>query len=563
MYMLVDTQEVQAVRPRGLIESDLTSHRLTFESFDTAMDPLRIKIGQLPSDQRFLLQEFEVKFEAGHVPDSDIQQAFPPNIVPLVLDARGAFDQFKGFLNRQAELEKELIPYKKRDFENALEDVSARIDYDAVFDYYRNHRANRDGSDLLENTFGQLYELRRFQHDQLTPGEDERDFNFYNYRCDTLTSFQKEWERKGFLHDKPRSDFTYSQEFGHSVLAKRMDIAAQFEEPLAQLQEFNVLSSVYQHKLAFSSHFDYELSTVHRLLSDDGKNHSAWGYKNFDQIDYDPEMIDAARRHILKALDEHRKLGHLPPTEQTLAEERKRINQLETRTTNISTEGFTPPEGKVAVVSPSEVLKEVSQLLPPDFVNGLQELTHKPVPPQPTDDPDTETMGSFIPTFDESKRVMTAAKIEVYRKLFVPKGTGELEKSVAKQKFMGTVWHEFGHNAHHVMHYDEMKAWEEVTSRDNIAVSWYVGYARKDDLNRGKREDFSESFKLFISNPALLQILSPPRYHFMLEFFERRTKDDQRDMLLEHLTHQAAITLAVWKENGRTPEQIRDIYLNQ
>lgn len=129
-----------------------------------------------------------------------------------------------------------------------------------------------------------------------------------------------------------------------------------------------------------------------------------------------------------------------------------------------------------------------------------------------------------------------------------------------KKDFEYTTWHEFGHNAHHLMRYDEIMAWESVMQDDPGAVTWYVKHARKDNEKRGKREDFSESFMLFLGNPALLFTLSSKRYNFMFDFFTSRLKDEQIPSFKQRIGDQLMLTFSVWQKMDYSAEDIRRIY---
>lgn len=91
----------------------------------------------------------------------------------------------------------------------------------------------------------------------------------------------------------------------------------------------------------------------------------------------------------------------------------------------------------------------------------------------------------------------------------------------SSEGLLDTVTHEIGHNA-----YDEMKAnspqladkWEQINadSQKEYAESGFgfvSGYARTNQY-----EDFAESYKAYIRDPELLQMMSNDKYEFMHQY---------------------------------------------
>ena len=164
----------------------------------------------------------------------------------------------------------------------------------------------------------------------------------------------------------------------------------------------------------------------------------------------------------------------------------------------LAVEGFDTPQGMKRVIEPQEIIAEAKRFIPPDFAVNPRSIASKPKPEKkPGNDPNIETMGAFIPVFGEGDQwdQIQATEIEVYRDLFVPEEADVIETGLARSDFLGTTWHEFGHNAHYTLDYDEMVGWEKTASEDGTAVTWNVKHAREEDEGRGKREDFSDSFE--------------------------------------------------------------------
>jgi hypothetical protein len=561
----IETLEQQP-RSRETIQADLSALQLRLEQFDGELNPLRDKVEGLPEDQRDLIDNICSILSQEDVTDDELGGMLAETSLPVALEMKKAVMEYKRLNKIQQTLENEFLPYRKTDFEKLLREVSDGVNYDAVFDYYRSRKLEGgSSSDMLINTASQLYELRRFQHNLVVPGDEVRDFHYYDYRCSVLESFSREWAEKGFLRDMTsQGDVHQAHEYGEVVSIRRTEIVSHLDHILKQLEEFNILSGVYQHSLSSGYPYDFQLSEVKRVLNFNRDWHP-WDFEGFENIDFDPAFLTAAVRHITEVVHEHRQNGHLPPTAEILMKERERIDKIEVGKLagEINVEGFEAPDGTTVAVTPQEIIQEIRELLPPDFIQDLRAISHKKKRSErdPKDESNIETTGTFVPVFDEDRNLV-AVEIEIYKDLFVDQSSENLEIVLAKKEFMGTVWHEFGHNAHHVMRFDEMKAWEQVMVEDQTAITWYVKYSREDNEGRGKREDFSESFRLFITDPALLYTLSPTRYQFMFDYFNRRLKTDQRQTFSSHLTRLLSNTYEVWGKCGYSQNDIKGIYLS-
>jgi len=567
-------------RPREAIETELNAIEEEIISMDEVLVPIEQEIDNLPENQLRSLQELTARLELEEIADDELNTMFPDTLMPLVQQIKIVAAKYRGLEAKRTLLEHELTSYAKEDLRQAIEDLSGRLDYDSVFDYYRNlgWGKGKSNTDLLTNTVVELYQLRRFQH-ELEVGGDKKDYYFYASGLRTLERYRQTWHEKGFLIEGPKKasneplisrkkdfiDGATDPASEQSITKKRQDLVRETRQIYDQIEKFSDLAIIYRHNLLPKSFTDHKLEDVIRVLDIENDFHRYQGFEGIEELDFDSEFIAAAERHLQKVFEEHRNLGHVMPDEEALLKEKQRINNLDVEKDldEIKWEGFDAPDGSELVVTPEQIVNEVRDVLPPDFVHRLRVLRYRDRGEANAggDDPNISLMGLFIPIYDEDHE-MQAAEIEIYRDLIVPKDIGEIEKIKVRLEFMGTVWHEFGHNAHHMMRFDEMEAWEKVMQEDTTAVTWNVNSARKIGEVKEKKEDFSDSFKLFVSNPALLIVLSPIRFQFMKEFFERRLKTGQLASLNQRLNEQILTSLYAWEKLGHTPESIRKIYLS-
>lgn len=560
--------EVSPIRPREVIELDSTALDKRFQDFGAQWGALWDQVDTLPEEHRSLISRMLHRLEEGDIPDNELDGSLPLDVIPAAQKFREVMGRYRDLMSQRRGLNTELTPYRRQDFERLVLEASARISYDSIFDYYRDSNRSFGSSDSLYNTASQLYSLRRFQHLLVSPLEATGDFDFFDSGCRTLESYLVEWEKKGFLDPEPTDESQINQKFGESVLAARRQLLEGLDGIMIQLERYNKLRGVYQHTLEFWYPYDPQLATIQRVLNFKRDEHGN-DYEDFEKLDFDPAFIEAAKRHIARVIEEHRTAGHLPDTDESLQAERRRIDTIEVgeQVGKVRVEGFKAPEGMMAVVTPEELLLQAGELLPPDFISGLRAISHRARPEKsPQEDPNVELMGRFLPIFNEEHN-FAGGEIEVYRSLFISPNTSEILKLLVLKllvmsEFMGTLWHEFGHNAHHMMRYDELNAWEDVMFQDRTAVTLYVRHTRKSSQNQGKREDFSESFMLFLTNPALLQAISPSRYDFMLGYFNRRLKTGQLKKFNDFLDGQLLKDHLTWERAGYTPQDVRRRYLS-
>jgi hypothetical protein len=544
--------EVSQVRSKEAIEGEL-------QSVENLGLDLYKKQGQLSNDQRMQWEGvFKRAQEVGQdknrsseeVTSADLEQSIfdlgskiDPPVSNLIKDAWTLFE-------RQKALEEEYHPYAKEDFQKLVGELSSRMDYDAMFDYLR---SSEDRDPMKYD----LFLLRKYQYDLTVIQDEELDTGTYVHRVNILKQFLQKWEKKEFLLDKPQEGYKPSPVFGEEVRKRRKELNDWVAPYLEQLEDYNTLRNIYTPTVKYGWPFDQRLADVVEFLDTESMT------GDFKMSDLDPALVEAAHRHISKVLHEHAVLGHINPDAVTLEEERERIDaiDIEEVAQTLKLEGFNPPEGMITTVTSEDVLFFIKKLLPPDFLRQLDSLSHKEKADNSEEKSDSlETTGACH-TYFAADGSVDRSEIEIYRSPFVSENASDIEKAKAGVEFLGTLWHEFGHNAHHVMRYDEMKSWEDAMAADKTAVTWYVKYSRGVDSNTGKREDFADSFKLFMLYPAVLNVISPLRFLFMTNYFKSRLQSDQWEGFRNSMIIKMYDVAKLWEKNGQTQEDIIAAYL--
>jgi hypothetical protein len=535
-------------RPRNEIEADLRSIEDQRKELIDKTEPIREQISALPGNEWEVVNNYIRSLDQEGPEVEPIE--LPKKLIPLAKKIKDSQEKGEALTERQLKLEMEMVPYRKEDLIELANDLSERIDYDAVFNYYRGRQHSGSTTDLIENTVDELFRLRRYQF-EMVEEENGQNFNFYDRRCLDLEESQKAWQVKGFLKDSSHVDEQSVEVIEGSVTEERRELVRKMEQILANLDTYRRLTSVYQFKISHSYPFDAKLDAVYRIINVEG-NKRGRRYENFEEIGFDPRFVQAAIRHVDQVVTEHQNLGHLPSDNKVEAETQS-LEEIEIR-------GLDSPKGMLRVVTAEEIETEIQDYLPPSLLEKLRAVVCCERPDSIEDEEGIETVGGCRPFYDEESR-LTAVEVEVYWSPYLPEDSSMDAYVSLRLNFLDTLWHELGHNSHHLMRFEELAAWEKVMAEDDVAVSRYVTRARNEDKKKGKREDFSETFSLFVSEPARLEIISPARFGFMLDFFDQRLSQDQKKVFQMRLLGRLLKCHSYWKKKEKTPEDIRREHL--
>ncbi|MCX7928744.1 MAG: hypothetical protein N2558_03610 [Patescibacteria group bacterium] len=97
-----------------------------------------------------------------------------------------------------------------------------------------------------------------------------------------------------------------------------------------------------------------------------------------------------------------------------------------------------------------------------------------------------------------------------------------VDKSVkiTKEEFRAVLVHEIGHAVFRNLKEDELERWSAIDTVEKTSVSEYVSDRRKSGKQQDTvKDDFCESFALFVEIPGLLKIIAPQRYAYMEKLF--------------------------------------------
>ncbi|GAB4207978.1 MAG: hypothetical protein OHK0022_36950 [Roseiflexaceae bacterium] len=96
---------------------------------------------------------------------------------------------------------------------------------------------------------------------------------------------------------------------------------------------------------------------------------------------------------------------------------------------------------------------------------------------------------------------------------------GPVERFEDAEDMLGTIVHEVGHNVHENIinqHPDLAAAWEHIHG-GKFAEIFGDGFV-SDYARTNQYEDFAETYRVYVRDPELLQVINPEKYNFMYNY---------------------------------------------
>ena len=328
-----EAESIPLQRPKEVVYQDLDNIQKEFDALEDVVKPWNEKIDALSEDKQTIIEGLNSRLQDGDITDEEVERDIPEELRPLVNEYRQLSAKLRDIQSRERGLQREALPYKKEELKKVADELASKVNFDAIFDYYREidlgQRERVENTDLLANMATELYVLRQYQYDTRKESEDD-EFWHYDSRLRSLRHYEETWAKKGFILDAPRDTTDAMPVFGEQVRIERQKLAIEVGEASEQLEEYGHLCRTYRPAIFNNrEHRDHALDSIHRVLDTDAKEKRALYYSdNFDEVDFDPEFVAAAKRHIDKVLDEHRRAGRISRTPEVLTEERRRIDAI-------------------------------------------------------------------------------------------------------------------------------------------------------------------------------------------------------------------------------------------
>jgi len=534
--------EVLSPRPREAIVEDRRNLEARRQAEYSVYQPILAQIDEIPSGTTEEADQY-FKDHQGEIVDP---ANLPPNLRPYsdLLVAYQGYNRWFDSCNTEARsLEKEELPYLREDLINLVNNLSARLDYQALLDFSQKARLlgrPLGSDDLLINQINQIASLRHYEYSLSGEVPAPQDPDFYTFGLRTLDRYREKWSQRGFLQEEPRPD--YLPKFippSEDRSGAETFITTQALDINQKLNEHYRLVNIYCHnnpQLKQFSSSDSILETITRVL---GSDKITPDHTDITSAGFHPDLLAAFQHYIYQKYQQHSSAGRLPLTEESHQALRQKIESLppvDQMISQIQFEGFTPPGPDLVAVATEEDVIQTLKRFPARFIQPILSVSHREPTP---DELKTKTMicGTNTVVYGEGDDwdLPVGTRVNIVKENFVKADTDPTIRGSLKHEFLNTLIHELGHNMHSLLDHEDMHAWEVVSEADPVLISWYVDFSRKKDPNLGKREDFCETTKIFLSNPLLLQVLSPARFQYMTTLFEKYSPAEQFKKLLEDL----------------------------
>jgi hypothetical protein len=483
---------------------------------------------------------------------------------------------------------RELIePSKPEEFKKIIEDTYSGINWGAVIRRYECDPFSPERqaqNDFITSTASELYYLHIIIC-QLRSGK----LASHNYHeLDTIlrkiAELSQKWEEKGFFKEHPDIQTTEEVPSPEQTRIKREGLIRELQSLRAELVECKKLASVYSSNAKFRNDDTVIQFFIHALELN-------FYHNDLEQYDHDPRFVRAMRSFIDRKRVELEAKGILSQGDAARTKYLEPLKNMNIGPVLQSIEfiGFDEAEGLFTQELANQLKLSLASSLPPAMLRGIKSITltikDKDFDKDPDRPPNEEIAGRAKPEYDDEGNLILT-RIEIYKDSMQRIKTRiesypefkQYAENMVIMNFIETVFHEIAHSVHDMMTFDEMRKWDQITDKYPTNVTWYVkrsGEERKLRLKnndgelreipegnqiaraRQKREDFCETFVLYCTYPARLQVVSPERYAFMHEFFLNYTKDEFKNAFAREKEQQIADRKAIWRANGKTEEDIR------
>lgn len=448
-------------------------------------------------------------------------------------------------------------PETKKGLEQRIDDLLGHLDNDRILNYCVENLFSGNPDDLLRNVVDRVATLRGFeiscQEGNVKKEAEGR--NNEDFVEETTLKIEKIFQERGFL--KSKSDANDEVVWATKDAVERKAFKERTPAVISELREANALKVQYLgRKIGETDPFLIVLEEVWRIIDSDKE--------------IDLRLIEAVDKKSIKM----QKSGRLSQPEDIRQEylERKRALSRREIISGIEIDGFEQKPEHVLVVD-ADIIKAKLVGLPVGLLETLRgiKLTEKSVPweNQPGLEENSEKepnstifiSGKFSSEYDKEHNFLQG-RIEIY----LPANIKSDQSSPAffyemrKSEIIEDIYHEVGHSVHSNLTFDELKKWEFVVLEDKNPITWYAEHSGKTFNFVGKREDFSDSFKLFMDNPTLLFVISPRRYDYMKQLLRDYIKPEERedfDLVQADIIFR---TLDFWRINGISIEQVKERY---
>ncbi|HUC20928.1 MAG TPA: hypothetical protein VMR98_05565, partial [Candidatus Polarisedimenticolaceae bacterium] len=179
--------------------------------------------------------------------------------------------------------------------------------------------------------------------------------------------------------------------------------------------------------------------------------------------------------------------------------------------------------------SEAELKQFLLNSVPSNALASIKRVQFRPLTKEEDEADNTWGLHSWSKELNGWEIIISDAKLGKYYQDALEEFNGTEAKAMAllstKNSMLQTVSHEFGHALHQVLPLAALQRWEQQRASDPVNITAYVkGHHDTDHVHR-YREDFSDTYALFVNRPEVLIAISPTRFAAMRQILEEYMPD--------------------------------------
>ena len=430
-------------------------------------------------------------------------------------------------------------PYLINETVRFARDISGRFNWDRLVAYY-NGRFNdpEHGKDdwdhgLMSNGIAStaiVTEVLAMAENNELGGQD---YDRIEWFLNNMLGDLPEWEKRGFIN---ATAIQFTGPTVEGLRDRRIQLKDALEEAVGVIHEYSALKAQFrdpsvasEDRAGFLTHIVSSLNVA--------KGYYGYASKKFELYELDPRYLDAVTRF---SLDYGVKLTYddaYPLTGEGFAQHLSALRKVspEVATRAIVIEGFEKKADEIFAITEEELRKQLELCVPACFLRRVAFIITRDMSKElDSDDPNVGTIGQCKNEYD-GKGDLTKSLIEVYLRPNIPETSRKPYINYVNGEFLSTSLHEVAHSMHANLDYSDMRGWLDLIKEDPVAVTWYVGRSREVSETRGLKEDFCETFALFVRDPFYLMARSQKRFDYMVNLVGKYMGDDQRQRFMSFM----------------------------
>lgn len=447
-------------------------------------------------------------------------------------NATGIINQIEDIQANIKELREQIVPIIEPKYEALKARIIKSFNYD---EFVRRCAETKDGNYSIGVLTGYiLFQMDNLDSDFISDNTAEK-CEFLEYRFQTAQKLYQSLlsEYPDLVLDKPQlnpDDEQINQSQNYLEVAKTMDE----NDPDSEYARYSKLYEIFKYDPDYCPPSDDRPNTIvfyANRLSDSDKERL--------------KKYPIARVALHKALvAEHRRLEEYGVVSKGIENSPSPDILYINKEPPVIISGLeTQIDGHILMIGPSDVpnileslyidpnseegqhltFERVAKMIPDHFIAGIEEIVF--LDPE-ANNVEGEREGTVASTVGEIQEGFSQVDIETEKYFYI-------------RKVRETITHEVFEHAKYKLSLDELQAFMQAVDTDNVNrnsplnITMYIRFVRSNidiyGTSRLAREDLCETAKLFVSDPASLNHVSPARYQFMLNLFVKYMPDNWKE----------------------------------